>query len=53
MKSVRKERIAKNVNIFDFALTTEEMDAVFGLAQTQISFSTTATAVKKMLSTAT
>ena len=37
-KSVRKERIEENVNIFDFELRPEDMDAVAGLDMKESSF---------------
>lgn len=37
-KSSRKERMAENINIFDFALTEEEMNAIRALDQQQTVF---------------
>ncbi len=38
-KSVRKERITENINIFDFELSTEDMDAIVSLdAKTSLFF---------------
>lgn len=42
-KFVRKERMEENFNIFDHELSTEDMEAIKALAQTQLASSTTVT----------
>ena len=47
-KSVRKERMEENFNIFDFELSTEDMEAIKTLTQKQAASSTIVTLHGKM-----